>query len=461
MKKANRSTPHQVPREEERLFEGLDTLEPNAAGIDIGSQTHYVSVPEDRDTPSVRTFGCTTPDLQQMAVWLKQCRIRSIVLESTSVYWIPVYQVLQDAGFQVSLVDARHARNVPGRKSDVWDACWLRKLHTFGLLRGCFLPPADIVELRTYWRHRQSLVEGCAQQIQRQQKALEQMNLQIHKVLSDISGVTGRRIIEAILAGERDPKKLLTLKHPFCKHSDAQILAALTGHYRAEHLFTLQQALAAYDFFQAQIAQCDAQIQTCLARFEDKAPPTDPPAKPPARRKNQPHFDLAAELRRISGVDLTRIEGIQASTAQTLLSEVGTDLSAFASEKHFASWLGLCPNHRITGGKVQSRKTRPVCNRVAKALRIAAQSLHHSKSALGAFYRRILARSGPSKAVTATAHKLARIIYRLLRYGEAYVAQGESAYEQQHRERSLRSLQKRAAEMGYTLAPAGGTPNVS
>lgn len=445
-----------TPKGDETLFETLEPLNRDVAGIDIGSETHYVSVAEDRDEQPVRTFGCFTPDLQAMASWLSACRITSVVMESTGVYWLPAYQVLSEAGFEVVLVDAHHARHVPGRKTDVWDCCWLRKLHTFGLLRGCFIPPQEVGVLRTYWRHRGSLVEGCAQQIHRMQKALEQMNLQLHKTLTDITGVSGMRILRAIVAGERNPKTLARLSHPSVKASEEEIVKALSGHWRAEHLFTLRQALATYDFLHQQIKECDQQIQQVMAQFEDKTPPGEEPKEPPApnrasRRKNQPHFDLRQELVRITGVDLTRIDGIDALTAQTLIAEVGPNLSAFATEKHFASWLGLCPNHRITGGKVKSRRTKKVQNRTAQALRIAAQSLHRSKSALGAYYRRMRARLGPAKAVTATAHKLARLIYRMLTQGQAYVDQGQDYYEQKYQQQVLQSLHKKAAALGYTL----------
>jgi transposase len=445
---------------DEHYFDHMDVVHRDVAGIDIGSQEHYVAIPEDRDEMPVRKFGCYTPDLEAMADWLAARNVRYVVMESTGVYWIPTYQILSSRGFDVKLVDARHAKNVPGRKTDVWDCRWLRKLHAFGLLNGCFMPPPEIGPLRSYWRWRAGLVEACSQQIHLMQKALEQMNVQLHKVLSDITGVTGMTMLRAIVRGEHDPLTLARMKHPQVKKSDEEIAKALTGDYRPEHLFTLRQALETYDFYQHQVRECDQQIQKYMEGLNSKkdtdsssgsANPSEANGTTATRRKNQPHFDLRAELTRITGVDLTRIDGIEAMTAQTVISEIGTDVSAFPTHKHFTSWLCLCPNHRITGGRVRSRKTRRSQNRVAHALRIAAQSLHRSKSALGAFFRRIKARHGAPKAITATAHKLARLIYAMLKHGQAYVDQGQQAYEQQYQERAVKALRKHAESMGYTL----------
>lgn len=444
---------------DDHYFDQMDVVHRDVAGIDIGSEEHYVAIPEDRDERPVRKFSCYTPDLEAMADWLSERSIRYVVMESTGVYWIPAYQVLSSRGFDVKLVDARHAKNVPGRKTDVWDCRWLRKLHTFGLLNGCFMPAPEIGPLRSYWRWRAGLVEACSQQIHLMQKALEQMNVQLHKVLSDITGVTGMTILRAIARGERDPVTLARMKHPQVKKSDEEIAKALTGDYRPEHLFTLKQALETYDFYQRQIRECDQQIQQYMAKLSSKRDTDNSSGSASlsensttgTRRKNQPHFDLRTELVRITGVDLTRIDGIEAMTAQTVISEIGTDVSAFPTAKHFASWLCLCPNHRITGGRVRSRKTRRSQNRVAHALRLAAQSLHRSKSALGAFFRRIKARHGTPKAITATAHKLARLIYAMLKNGQTYVDQGQQAYEQQYQQRVVKALQKQAASMGLTL----------
>lgn len=449
------SAPRKAP-----VFDEMNVVYPDTAGVDIGSASHYASVPEDRDPQPVREFGCFTPDLHAMAAWLKECRIRHVVMESTGVFWVPLYQILEQEGFVVSLVDARQARNVPGRKSDVSDCQWLRKLYTFGLLRGCFIPPAEVGVLRSYWRHRCTLVESCAQQIHRMQKALEQMNVQLHKVLSDITGVSGMRILRAIVGGERDAMRLAGMKHALVKASDEQIIKALTGNYRPEHIFSLRQALEAYDFLQNQIADCDLQIQVCMQKMPDRRDPDDPPKrcdkrKGTPRRKNEPYFDLQGELVRAIGIDLSHIDGLSSLTVQTVISECGPDLcAAFKTEKHFASWLGLSPNNRITGGRIKSRRTKKTQSRVANALRVAAQSLHHSRSALGAFYRRMMIRHGAPKAITATAHRLATLIYRMLKYGQAYVDQGQEAYEKQYQQRLFQTLQRQARTMGFVLMSA-------
>ena len=428
----------------------------NAAGIDIGSEEHYVAVPADRDEEPVRCFKCFTPDLHAMAKWLKQCGIETVAMESTGVYWIPVFQILEQHGFEVKLVDACRVKNVPGRKTDVLDCQWLQQLHTYGLLSGAFRPDKDICVLRSYWRHRADLVQSCATQIHLMQKALTQMNLHLHKAISDITGVTGMQIIRAIAQGERDPQTLARMRHPLMKSSEQTIADALTGDYREEHLFVLTQALELYDFYQQKIAQCDAQIQHFMERLEAKADPKELEAKPKkrsksSRRKNEPYFDLRASQYRMTGVDLTLIDGIDALTAQTIICECGFDMSRFPTEKHFASWLGLCPNNRKTGGKVFKTKTREVHNRAAHALRLAAQSLRTSKSALGAFFRRICARLGAPKAITAAAHKLARLVYRMLKYGQDYVDKGQHYYEEKYQQRVLKNIKYRAKSMGYQL----------
>ena len=434
----------------------IKQINPNAAGIDIGSQRHYVAVPPDRDKEPVRNFGCLTPDLHQMAKWLKACRIETIAMESTGVYWVPVVAVLESYGFDVKLVDAYKVKNVPGRKTDVMDCQWLAELHGFGLLSGAFRPDKQIQVLRSYWRHRSTLVEACSTQIHLMQKALEQMNIQLHKVITDITGVTGMKIIRAIVGGERNAVKLAGMRHPLIKSSEQTIAKALTGEYRQEHLFTLKQALEIYDFYQDKIAECDRRTEEYMGTFQQKANSNDLDSKSgktnkAKRRKNQPNFDLRTCLFEMTGVDLTRIDGIETMTAQTVISECGFDMSVFPTEKNFASWLGLCPNNQITGGKVRKRRTRKVQNRAARALRLAAQSLHSSKSALGAYYRRMRARLGAPKAITATAHKLAILIYRMLKQGMDYVDRGQKYYENQYTERVIKNLTKRAREMGYVV----------
>ncbi len=439
-----------------RVKRALKPMNPFAAGIDIGSQTHYAAVPPHCDERPVRSFGCLTPDLHALAKWLEACKVTTVVMESTGVYWVPVMEVLELHGFEVFLVDARHARNVPSRKSDVQDCQWLQELHTYGLLSSAFRPHKDMLPLRNYWRQRDNLVRQCTRHILHMQKSLEQLNLQLHKVLSDITGVTGMKIIRAILAGEQDPEILARMRHGTVKKSEATFVKALTGNYREDHLFALKQAVQLHDIFQEKIAELDAQTDRYMATLEAKAKPEDLPALPARkaqtkRRKNQPHFDLREQLYRITGVDLTQIDGISAITAQTIITEQGMDMSAFPSEKHFASHLGLCPNHQITGGKIIKRKSRKVQSRAAKALRLAAQSLHHSKSALGAYYRRMRGRIGPAKAITATAHKLAKLIYRTLKHGQAYVDKGQEAYDKHYNERQLKNLARRARRMGCEL----------
>lgn len=439
---------------DDSLFESMSPVHPDAAGIDIGSERHYVSVPPDRDPQPVRSFGCCTSDLHAMADWLLACRICTVVMESTGVYWVPAYRLLADRGLDVRLVDAQHAKGVPGRKTDVWDCQWLRKLHTYGLLNGCFVPGNAVDAVRTYWRMRSKLIEQAAETIQHMHKALEQMNVQLHKALSDVCGVTGLEIMRAIVAGERNPEVLALHRRAGVKCTQEELVKALEGDWRPEHLFALQQALQTFDFVHEQVRACDAQLQECMRQFEDgqpAAPGSERPRRSTYRRKNQPHFDLAGELERILGVDLCAIEGIDATTAQTVFSEIGGDVSAFPTEKHWCSWLCLCPNNRKTGGRVRSRRTRKSFNRITQALRVAAQSLHKSKSWLGAYYRRILARKGPSKAITCTAHKLAVLIYRLLKHGEAYVRRSVEDYQRQYEEQARKALVRRAKELGVGL----------
>jgi transposase len=434
----------------------LPLINLNAAGIDIGADRHWVSVPVDRDQDSVRSFGCFTADLYAMADWLKSCRIETVAMESTGVYWIPVFQILESRGFEVKLVNAHYVKTVPGRKTDVLDCQWLQQLHTYGLLAGSFRPEDQICVLRSYIRQRDNLIKSACVHVQRMQKALTQMNVQLHRVISDITGTTGMAIINAIISGERNPTKLAALKDEHIRASCTSIAAALTGDYRPELVFILSQELGLYKFYQTQITECDAQIEQCLARFTDKIDvKINPPGKPKRRGKKQPgnapQFDLRTHLYRITGVDFTQINGFGALTVLIILSEVGLDPSRFPTVKHFVSWLGLCPGSRITGGKVKSSKTRPVINRAANAFRMAAQTLCRSNSALGGFYRRMQSRMGAPKAITATAHKLARIFYHLWTSGAAYVDPGVDVYEQKYHERMVNNLKKKAHALGFDL----------
>ena len=424
----------------------------DAAGIDIGSGEHWVAVPEDRDEEPVRCFGCFTADLQAMARWLKECGVTTVAMESTGVYWIPCYQILEEHGFEVKLVNARHVKNVPGRKSDVSDCQWLQRLHTYGLLSGSFRPDDQICVLRSYWRHRANLVRYASDHIQHMHKALTQMNLHLHKVLSNVTGVTGMNIIRAIISGERNPEKLALMRERGVKNTPEVIAKALDGDYRQEHLFALKQAVELYDFYHRQIEACDREIERYLHTFEAKVDPVQNPLPKQKRKKEmryQSFVDLRTELYRVSGIDFTQIPGLDVVTVQTILSEIGLDPGKFPTEKRFASWLGLCPNNRITGGQVKSTKTRKTANRAANAFRMAAQSLANSNTGLGGFYRRIRARLGAPKAITATAHKLARIFYRMWTTGQSYTDLGSDYYENRYKERVLRNITRRARELGY------------
>jgi len=432
----------------------LPHLNRNAAAIDIGATAHFVAVPDGRDSVNVRQFATFTADLHALADWLTQCRVDTVVMESTGVYWIPVFELLEARGFQVLLVDARHVKNVSGRKSDVLDCQWLQQLHTYGLLQGAFRPPEQIVVLRSYLRQRAMLVHGAATHIQHMQKALQQMNVLLHHVVTDITSVTGMTIIRAIVAGDRDPQRLARYRDPRCKSSEAVIAKSLDGHYREDHLFALAQAVALYDTYQAQLAACDERIEQYLASFAHiTSEPPPEPAKKRSARANHHRFDARTHLYHITGVDLTRIDGIEATTAVTLISEIGTDMSRWKTVNHFVSWLGLCPGTKVSGGRRLSSKTKPTANRAATALRIAASTLHHSRSALGAYYRRMAARLGKAQAVTATAHKLARLVYSMLKNGSEYTDAGQDYYERQYKERAVRNLEHRAKDLGFELIP--------
>ncbi len=425
---------------QKKALDSLKQIEQNAAGIDIGADSHWVSVSPDRDEQNVREFKCYTPDLYALADWLSQCEVATVVMESTGVYWIPVFQILETKGFKVLLVNSHHVKTVPGRKSDLLDCQWLQQLHSYGLLAGSFRPQDEICVLRSYIRHRDNLIRSAGTHVQRMQKALTQMNLQLHRVISDITGKTGLKIIRAILAGERNPQQLASFKDGRIRRTTEEIAAALVGDYRSEHLFVLEQELQLYEIYQQQISQCDRQIEEYLSSFDSQIEPEKVKSAKKSKKSlpkkkccgNEPAFDLRSHLHRISGVDFTRIDGLGVLTVQTILSEVGLDPSRFSTVKHFTSWLGLCPGSRISGGKVQSSQTRRVVNRAANAFRLAANALSRSQSANGAFFRRLRARLGSPKAITATAHKLARIFYCLWRGGGEYQDPGVDVYEQQY-----------------------------
>lgn len=440
--------------------EQLPVLHPDAAGIDVGASELFVAVAADRDPQSVRRFPTFTRDLNALADWLESCGVHSVAMESTSVYWIPVYQILEARGFEVYLVNAHHVRNVPGRKTDVSDCQWIQYLHSVGLLRGSFRPPGVICAIRSLWRHRASLIQMAAEHVLHMQKALDQMNLQIHRVLNDITGLSGLRIIDAILAGERDPVTLARLCHSRVKSSEDTVAKSLEGDYRPEHLFALKQSLAAFRYYQVLTAEVDQELDKQLRGLDGAVPdnaelPKRTKASPYQRCRYEPKgFDLRAELFRIFGVDLTNVPGISAITAQTILCEIGTDVSEFRNASAFASWLGLCPEKKISGGKVLYTKTRRVRSRVATALRMGAHSLHHAKDYLGEFFRRITRKLGKPQAVTATAHKLARIIYHLLSTKEPYNESVFHKCEQETLRRAEMRLRKQAAQLGYQIVPS-------
>lgn len=437
----------------------LHVLQPNAAGIDIGATEIYVAVPENRSSEAVRHFGTFTENLHQAAQWLKDCNIESIAMESTGIYWIPVFQILDSYGFDVMLVNARHVKNVPGRKTDVQDCQWLQYLHSVGLLRGSFRPDQDICAVRSLLRHRDTMVKTASSHVQHIQKALTQMNFQIHNVINDIVGVTGLAIIDAIIAGERDRKKLADLTDPRIKADRQTIIKSLEGDFRSEHLFTLKQALLSYRHYQKMIKECDLEIENHLKAFDSHIDLDEKPLPPSNRSKRkqknaEPAFDLKNHMYRLFGTDLTQIDGIGTLTSYVIFTEVGPDLSKFPTANHFCSWLGLSPQNKISGGKILSSKTRPGSNRVAKALRLAANALLRSNSYLGNYYRRMRSRHGAPKAITATAHKLARIIYHLIKHKKPFDETVFAEQEQHHQERMKRLLIKRAKSFGLQLVPA-------
>jgi transposase len=435
--------------------ESSPQVNPNAAGLDIGSDEIWACVPEDRDAEPGRSFGSFTPDLYALADWLAACRIETVAVESTGVYWMPVYEMLEARGLRVSLVNARHLKHVPGRKSDVKDCQWIQYLPTWGLLSGSFRPDAEMCAVRAYLRHRAAWLEYRAAQIQHRQKALQQMNVQLTQVLTDITGATGLAMIRAIVAGERDPVHLARFRAPRCASSTEDIAKALTGHDQPEHLFALKQALALYDVYTEQVRECDAEVER---RFQ-AIKPVWPDARPPLNRehkhrthhKNAPDYDARGLLYQLLGVDLVAIPGLNASTVQTLLSEIGLDPGKWPNATAFCSWLGLAPRHEISGGNVWRRSTLKTRNRAGQAFRLAAQALSRSHHGLGAYYRRMRARLGPKAAIVATAHKIARIVYHLLTHRTAFRDLSAEDYEPRARERDLANLRKRAAKLGLTL----------
>ena len=437
------------------VSKGMPIVHRHAAGMDIGSTFHVVAVPADADAEPVRKFSSFTGDLHRLADWLKHVGITTVAMESTGIYWVPVYEILEERGLEVVLVNARDAKNVPGRKTDVNDAQWLQRLHECGLLRASFRPQETIVALRTYLRHRERMIEFAASHIQHMQKALMQMNLQLHHVVSDITGLTGMQIIRAIVQGTRDPATLSKLRDVRCKASEATLCQALTGNYRAEHLFSLRRAVELYDTYQEKIQDCDKEIERCLSQLN--ANREVPAAELPKRRqrrpcRNEPAIDLQSSLfTLVGGIDLTQIHGLGPYSALRIVAECGTDMTRWPTVKHFTSWLTLAPGNKISGGKVLSSKTRRSSNRATSLFRIAAIGVGKTSTAMGAFFRRLAARVGKAKAVTATARKIAVLFYNTLRYGWAYKDPGVDYYEERYRQRSLDNLRRRADLLGFKL----------
>jgi len=437
----------------------LEVVHPDAAGLDIGNESHYVAVPPTRDSQAVRRFGCTTAELKAMAAWLQQCRIRTVAMQSTGVYWIAVYDMLEAAGLEVYLVNARDTKNLPGRKSDVQESQWLMKLHTYGLLRNSFRPSQEIRTMRTYWRQRNDLVQSAGRYIQRIQKVLTQMNVQLANVLSDVSGVTAQAIIKAILEGERNPHKLAELRDRRVRASKEKIAQYLEGHWQEDLLFVLKQEQQGYEFCQQQMVACDQQLEQYLQQREDRSQGASLPEETrkgrlQKKKKGKPQFDLRAELFRMSGADLTRIDGLDVLTATTVLSEAGPDMSKWEDEHHFVSWLRLCPDNRISGDKVIGKGRLPTNNRASTALKMAASTLRTSNSYLGAQFRRLRTKLGAPIAIKAMAAKLARLVYRMLRYGMPFVDRGAEFYETQHRKLQIDHLKFKAAKLGFRVVEA-------
>ena len=439
----------------------LPVIEPNAAGIDVGSTEIFVAVPADRDPEPVRCFPTFTVDLERLADWLQQCQIRTVAMESTGVYWIPLFQILEKRKIDVRLVNAHHVKNVPGRKTDVSDCQWIQHLHSVGLLRGSFRPDDEICALRSLWRHRDNLIQLATLHLQHMQKALDQMNLQIHHVISDLAGTTGLAIMDAILAGERAPQKLAQLRNRHIQASEETIMKSLVGDYREEHLFTLQQSLKSYRHYQELIQEVDLQVKQMLQRLPSKiADGEKPPKGDKIRRtpwRNEPP-QLRNDLYRAFGVDLTEVPGINSLTAQMLLTEIGPNLSRFPTAAAFCSWLRLCPNPKISGGQVLSSRTQPTKNRAALALRMATQGLHRSDTFLGDYFRRMKARMGAPKAMTATAHKLARIVYHMVTTQQEYDATVFQQQEQRRRLQKSARLHAQARKLGFHLVPINAVP---
>lgn len=438
---------------QEKKVQRLDYINTNAAGIDIGSKSHFVAIPEGRDTQSVKEFSTFTNGLYELVAWLKKVKVTTVAMESTGVYWVPVYDLLEQEGFEVLLVNARHIKNVPGRKTDVCDCQWIQQLHSYGLLRASFRPEEKVRKMRTLMRHRSMLIEYASSHIQHIKKTLSLMNVRLDNAIRDITGVTGMKIVRAIIGGERDPAKLAKYRDSKCKNSEEVIRESLAGNYQEDQMFCLKQTIELYDQYQNQIDECCQEIQKIMNEMEALSDKEKTKAHKKNSTKRAFNFDMRQELVRVTGVDLTCIPSINAYTAAKVISEAGVDMSKWRTSKHFASWLGLCPGNKISGGKRLSGKTAPSANQAAAALRMAASSLQRSQTALGAFFRRLCGRMEKCKVITAVAHKLAVIIYNMIKTGSEYIESGAQFYEEQYRERCVKNLKKRAEQLGFSLAP--------
>ncbi len=444
-------------------------LEPNAGGVDVGAPEMFVAVPPGRDENPVRVFATFTEDLERLADWLVQCGVTTVAMESTGVYWIPLYDILEQRGIRPCLVNARHMKNVPGRRTDWFECQWLQFLHSVGLLRPAFRPEEDICAVRTLLRHRSELVQAASQHVQHMHKSLTQMNLQIHHVISDITGVTGLAIVDAIVAGQRDAVELAQLRDPHIKADTETIRKSLVGNWRLEHLFTLQQSRQLYRIYQQRIVECDLEIESRLPKFEPRADPQKKPL-PPDQKRNRagkkrrkknghpnPGFDLRTEAYKLFGVDVTQIPGLE-ENALPLFSEVGRDLAKWPTSGHFASWLNLCPDNDISAGKTLWRGMRTVENRAGHIFRLAASSLHHSPTPMGTYLRRMKAKLGPGGAITATAHKIAIIFYTIVKNQVEYDETIWAARDAQREKRLATRLKRQAKQMGYELVPIKSQP---
>jgi transposase len=445
-----------APTHRKRALDELACVHPNAAGLDIGSEEIVVAVPADRDIQPIRVFQTFTADLHALVTWLIACGIDTVAMESTGVFWIPIYELLEAAGITPYLVNARHVKTVPGRKTDWNDAQWLQKLHALGLLQGSFRPDAEIRTLRTLARYRSELIERRAPHINHMIQALKHMNIQLNLVLTDITGVSGLAMLRAIIAGERDPERLAAFRQPGCKHSQAEIVKALTGAWDDTQIFILQLSVDLFDYYTTKITDCDGQLEQQYQAMQSRgvldAPLPDlPPAKGESKSKNAMTFNARAQIARVIGVDLVAVMGLSASTVQTIISEVGTDMERFPTVKHFCSWLGLAPHNDISGGKVLRSRTMKVHSRANQAFRQAAHSVTRAHSSIGAYYRAMRARLGPKQAIVATAHKIARTVYHLLKTGEPYREESDAEYDRKRQEREIKHLARRAQKLGYTL----------